>query len=691
MERIFDGTMYLIESGYVCTQWCHMEEKSPHKLPLERILALATDAMITVDTSQRIIMFNQGAAQIFGYSEHEAFGQPLDMLIPHSVVEMHRRQMRHFAATAEAAQPRAMGRQREVFGRRKDGSEFPAEATIVKLIDRGQTTFTIILRDMSDQKRVEDELRQTETRNRLLVDSVQDYAIYMLDPTGHVMSWNYGAECIKGYKASEIIGHHFSCFFTSADIARGRPETELRTAADAGRCVEDGWRLRKDGTLFWASTVLTAVRDEQGPLCGFVNVTHDSTEQRQADETLRWYANQLHILYEISRAILVAQSPREIAEATLYRLRRLVPCQYTHVASVENIDPSAAVLIRDTDDTLKMPPAGWTVAASLTLSAVLPQGQAATVINLETADSSVPYFDPFRQVGLRVLVIAPLVAHDELIGELVLASTDPDVFSASQLDIIRQVADQLAVALQHARLFEEVQQSRERLQGLSHRLIEVQEAERRTIAGELHDEIGQALTLVKMNLQAVERLSGDTEAGVHLGESVAIVERALEQVRNLSLDLRPSLLDDLGLVAALRWYVARQARVAGLMVHFKAEDPGGHLAPTLETTCFRVAQEALTNVVRHARAREVWVQLTCENELCLTIRDDGSGFDVVAAQARASRGESFGLLGMRERVDIVNGRLTISSSPGKGTLVCACFPPQMVPVADDDNERSVSR
>ena len=579
-------------------------------------------------------MFNQGAAQIFGYPGHEAFGQPLDILIPHRVVEMHQRHTRDFAATAEEAQPRAMGQHREVFGRRKDGSEFPAEATIIKLIDRGQTTLTIMLRDISDRKGVEDELRQAETRNRLLIDSVQDYAIYMLDLAGHVISWNSGAERIMGYKATEIIGRHFSCFFAPADIARGKPETELCAAAAVGRCVEDGWRLRKDGTPFWASVVITAVRDDQGLLCGFVKVTHDSTEQHQADETLRWYANQLHILYEISRAILVAQSPSEIAEATLYRLRRLVPCQYTHVASVANIETSAAVMIRDADDTFKMPPTKWTVAASLASSAVLPQKQAATVIDLETADSSASAFDPFREVGLRVLVIAPLVAHDVLIGELVLASTDPEVFSASQLDIIRQVADQLAIALQHARLFEEVQQSRERLQGLSHRLIEVQEAERRTIAGELHDEIGQALTIVKMNLQAVQRLSENIETNVHLSESVAIVERALEQVRNLSLDLRPSLLDDLGLVAALRWYVARQARVAGFLVHFKGEDLGRRLAPTLETTCFRVAQEALTNVVRHARAREVWVQLTFENELCLTIRDDGIGFDVIAAQAR---------------------------------------------------------
>ena len=151
-------------------------------LPLERILDLATDAIITVDAAQRIVMFNQGAVQIFGYLAQEAFGQSLDTLIPHRVVETHRRHMRDFAAAAEAARPRAMGQQRKVFGRRKDGSEFPAEASIVKHVDPERTTYTVILRDTSARKRVEDELRQAEARHRLLIDSIQDYAIYMLDP-----------------------------------------------------------------------------------------------------------------------------------------------------------------------------------------------------------------------------------------------------------------------------------------------------------------------------------------------------------------------------------------------------------------------------------------------------------------------------------------------------------------------------
>jgi signal transduction histidine kinase len=347
------------------------------------------------------------------------------------------------------------------------------------------------------------------------------------------------------------------------------------------------------------------------------------------------------------------------------------------------------MLMSDADDPFKIHGARWDAEVALASPAAPLQEHAAAIIDLDNEDLPATAFKPFREVGLRMLVIAPLVAHDTLIGELVLASNGPAAFDASHVDLIRQVADQLAIALQHAKLFEEVQQSRERLQGLSHRLIEVQEAERRRIAGELHDEIGQALTIVKMNLQAAQRLAGSTETDTHFGESVAIVERALEQVRNLSLDLRPSLLDDLGFVAALRWYVARQARLAGFVLHFSVDDLGGRLAPALETTCFRVAQEALTNIVRHAEAREVWVGLACDDELCLTIRDDGVGFDVSAAHTRAAHGESFGLLGMRERVGIVGGRLTISSSPGQGTLVYACFPQQMLPAARDEDEWSI--
>src|SRR5262245_20478407 len=120
--------------------------------------------------------------------------------------------------------------------------------------------------------------------HRLLVESVRDYAIFALDKTGHVISWNIGAERIKGYKASEIIGRHFSTFYPEEDIARGKPDWELQVAADVGRFEDEGWRLRKDGTEFWANVIITALRNERGDLVGFAKVTRDLTERKRGEE-----------------------------------------------------------------------------------------------------------------------------------------------------------------------------------------------------------------------------------------------------------------------------------------------------------------------------------------------------------------------------------------------------------------------
>lgn len=666
-----------------------MESEALHMPPLEYILNLTTDAIVTVDSAQRIVFFSRGAEQIFGYTTHEVLGQALDLLLPERFIEEHRHHVHAFGLAAESARPQVMGDHRDVVGRRKDGGEFPAEALIVKFVHHQQTSFTVILRDISERKRREAQLRESETRYRLLIDGVQDYAIYLLDPAGRVASWNAGAERMTGYQASDILGKHFACFFTTQDLALGKPGLELNIARGSGRYEEEGWRVRKDGSRFWANVVVTAVHDELGDLRGFAKVTRDNTERRKADETRRWYAYRLKALYEISRAILAAQSPHAIAEAALQRLRQIVTCDYAHIVSLPGTDAPALVLMSVADAPFAINASSWAGAALSTSVLSHPETHRVVMVGLEGWEVP-PMLQPFHAVGLRLLAIAPLIAHDVLIGELILARHDSRPFDSDQLDIIRQVADQLAVALQHAQLFAEVQSSRERLQSLSQRLIEVQELERRKIAGELHDEIGQALTIVKMNLQALHTNGDCTQAGDRMGECITVVERALEQVRSLSLDLRPSLLDDLGLVATLRWYVARQARAASFVLHFSADEPAGRLTSVLETVCFRIAQEALTNIVRHARAREVWVQLRCDAELCLTIRDDGVGFDPAQVEARASRGESFGLLGMYERASLSGGRLSIVSAAGRGTTLAAYFPLHFRTDASDDDHNGRS-
>jgi PAS domain S-box-containing protein len=214
-----------------------------------------------------------------------------------------------------------------------------------------------------------------------------------------------------------------------------------------------------------------------------------------------------------------------------------------------------------------------------------------------------------------------------------------------------------------------------KLRKLSRRLVEAQETERRTIARELHDEIGQGLTGAQMNLQAALQSPDSGALAQRLAGSLEAVERVLDQVRDISLNLRPSMLDDLGLEPALRWYTNRQAALAGLQARFAMEPLERRLDPITETECFRIAQEALTNVVRHARARTVTVELhTKDGRLDLIVRDDGVGFDVGTVREQAVGGASLGLLSMEERAVLSGGGLEFKSTAGEGTTVQAWFP-----------------
>ncbi len=220
----------------------------------------------------------------------------------------------------------------------------------------------------------------------------------------------------------------------------------------------------------------------------------------------------------------------------------------------------------------------------------------------------------------------------------------------------------------------DLERSFQQLRTLAARLEAVREEERRKIARELHDELGQVLTAVRINLASLERQAGAAAAPAHLKDAIASVDQAMERVRDLALDLRPSVLDDLGLSAAVRWYADRFARTTHIDTHLLI-DPGPHLPPELETACFRVAQEALTNVARHAQARNVWVDLHLVGEaLDLRVRDDGVGFDARVAHERAIGGASMGLLGMQERVSLAGEEYKLSTRPGGGTEVRARLP-----------------
>ena len=240
---------------------------------------------------------------------------------------------------------------------------------------------------------------------------------------------------------------------------------------------------------------------------------------------------------------------------------------------------------------------------------------------------------------------------------------------------VRIVGSQMDItALKHQQT--ELASTSARLQQLSRRLLQVQELERRHIARELHDEIGQVLTVAKIHLQSAAFAPEAAAILPQIEEPIALLDRLLKQVRSLSLDLRPPLLDDLGLVHALHWLIQQhQGRPNTPRVHLVTDPLLGRCDATIETTCFRIAQEALTNALRHSRAQNVHVSLALHDKLLrLGVRDDGIGFDAAEARMRAERSGSLGLLGMHERASLAGGSLTLLSAPGRGTEVEAVFP-----------------
>jgi PAS domain S-box-containing protein len=204
-------------------------------------------------------------------------------------------------------------------------------------------------------------------------------------------------------------------------------------------------------------------------------------------------------------------------------------------------------------------------------------------------------------------------------------------------------------------------------------LLHVQEEERRRIARELHDEMGQMLTVLKLELQGLQR--EPASPSIQLEESLSMVDLIMSQMRTLLADLRPVPLETLGLPAALHWYLNRQGLRSGVKIHFHADTMRARPPAEIEICCFRIVQESITNALRHARAHNITVELRCEiDALCIQITDDGVGFNVAAARSRAAAGVSLGLLGMYERANLAGGHLSITSATQQGTVVTVRFP-----------------
>ncbi|HRS83047.1 MAG TPA: histidine kinase, partial [Smithellaceae bacterium] len=291
----------------------------------------------------------------------------------------------------------------------------------------------------------------------------------------------------------------------------------------------------------------------------------------------------------------------------------------------------------------------------------------------------------WRQLGFPPGVMEPFEAHRHSVMETGTPVTAEVLFPTSSglrayeyiLTPVRGASGSVEAVVCNARDITHRKETEEKLQktegimrAISLQAMHVQESERRCIARELHDEIGQMLSIVKVNLQQLHRANDPSAHEALLNKSIDAVGQTLQQIRRLSHDLRPSILDDLGLVAALRWFVDYRLQDTGITPHFSAESNGERLPAAIETACFRATQEAITNTLRHARAANVYVDLRQRpEELRLTIRDDGEGFDLRTVMGDALRGSHLGLLGMKERIRAAGGQIRIDAGSGQGCRI----------------------
>lgn len=395
---------------------------------------------------------------------------------------------------------------------------------------------------MTDARHDRTTLLESDEQLRLLIEVVREYAIFQLDPQGRIMSWNTGAERLKGYTASEVLGRSFKLFYDASAIQAGKPEANLARAARDGECEDEGWRLRKDGSRFWASVVITALRDSDGTLRGFIKITRDMTERVASESSLR---------------------------------------------------------------------------------------------------------EAKKQLELR-------------------ASQRAEVLGRVNLELRNEINER-------QRIEEQLRQSLARLRALAARLQMVREEERTRVAREMHDELGQACTAIKMDLASIGRKTTERQVQLRtkIDSAMQLVDRMIFSVRRIASELRPRTLDDLGLTSALEWQAQEFQRRTGIRCSLVL--PPEHLTLDTEqsTAIFRIFQESLTNVARHAHATEVNACLEMDKErLVLEVRDNGKGFDSKQANIR----KSLGVVGMQERALVLDGELDINGVPGSGTTVTLRIP-----------------
>jgi len=636
---------------------------------LRSVFASSPDAITVIDLNGDMLECSQSALDIHGCSSK-------DEMLGKNTLEFiakkdHERAMESLKKTLEQGSVKDI----EYTFLTKDGCEFPVElsASVIKDSYSNPTGFVVIARDITERVRAGEALRESEERYRSLFEDIP-VGLYRTTPVGQILDANPALVEMLGYPDRDSLLE-----VNAADVYVNAEDRRRWQALMEGEGVVQGFQAqlrRHDGTIIWGRDSARAILDGEGRVLYYEGAVKDITEPKMAEEALRQRADDLAALYEISQVFLGHLDTEVIIEGVC-RLavdRFGLKMAWVGLVVEGSFDVRPAFAYGFEEGYLDSIRVTWddSPTGRGPTGTAIRSGQATVMNHIESDPTYAPWRGAAEARGYRSSVALPLCHGEQVLGALNVYSAEPAYFTDERVQVLQSFANQAAVAIQRAQLFEQVRAGREWLQKLSRQLLEVQEAERRHIARELHDEVGQALTGLKLLLDMGTRLPAD-EVSASLGEAQAMVNELMALVRDLSLDLRPAMLDDLGLLPALLWHFDRYTAQTNVRVTFKHTGlERRRFAPEVETAAYRIVQEALTNVARHAGVGEVTVRLWADQDMLgVQIEDWGTGFNPEAALAA---GDTTGLAGMRERAMLLGGQLTVESAPGAGTHVTAEFP-----------------
>jgi PAS domain S-box-containing protein len=623
----------------------------------ENIVQSLEEGILLEDVAGQITFVNRKAAELLGYKPEELIG-------------------RHWADIV------APGHQADI----EAGGTNPAEGTVIRyetvlLAQDGRLISAIVsarwlyeegrlagvlsaFTDISARRRAEEALRESEEKYRTLFESSPE-SIILVSPDGTILDCNDTTAEITGMPREEMIGK------PAADLGLLQEEdispqlATLSQIAGGEKASPYELKIREGKDARWLEIFPTPLT-KTGDLYAIQIITRDVTKRRWTEEKIRQRNEELTALNAIAAAVSQSLDQQAVLKAALQETMLALNAEGGIVYLFDKDSQSFTPTIHHGLSPQVLEEIGTLKLGAGSSERAVKSGQPLFVADVAQESHTIV------QEGWQSLISVPLESAGNTVGVMTIVSHEKDRFGPERLGMLSAIGNQIGVAIENAQLFEAVNLGRERLQILSQRLVEVQENERRYIARELHDEIGQYLTGLKLVLDMATRSPGG-DGNDNLKEALALADELMAQVRNLSLDLRPTMLDDLGLLPALLWHCGRYTDQTGVHVdlrHTNLEEQ--RFRSEVETAAYRIVQEALTNVARHAEVDKAVVRLWIEQDaLSVQVTDQGTGFN---PDNPLISDTSSGLVGMRERAVLLGGELTIESAPGAGTCLTAKLP-----------------